>query len=335
MSEMRQWRVGIGADQLGADLKSALLGARIDTSSKMVVSKRSRAPARSLRQSGNRNYGELSMRPMIGTSLKMNLTASETEVYLRALVSLVDDLHHCDLFVLPPFTSLWVARRELSGTSILWGGQDVHPDPAGAHTGDISAAMLVDLGCSYAEVGHSERRRDHGERDPQTARKVVSAIASGLQVVLCVGEERLTALPVARGVVCRHLSLILGDLTPAQLSQVVVAYEPHWAIGVGATAAPPNYVSAIHSAIHSWLARRGSPDGRVIYGGSVDAENCAAILKQPGVDGLFIGRAALDPAVFSRIAHAAVAGKLRTSLSGRAGGRGMAEKEDHENRDWC
>ena len=218
--------------------------------------------------------------------------------------------------MLPPFTSLWVARRELNATRICWGGQDVHHDAAGAHTGDVSAAMLVDLGCTYAEVGHSERRREHGERDARTAGKVASAIAWGLQVVLCVGEQtdgdarrlRRRATPPRA---------IAGDLDPAMLSRVVVADEPHWAIGIGAMAAPPDYVSAVHVAIHDWLAERGSSDGRVIYGGSVNSDNCEAFLGQPGVDGLFVGRAALDPAAFSRIAHARIAPHISPGLGAR------------------
>lgn len=263
------------------------------------------------------------MRPLIGTSWKMNLTSTETERYFRALVPLVDDLADRDLFVLPPFTSLWVARRELSATRISWGGQDVHHDSAGAHTGDVSAAMLADLGCTYAEVGHSERRREHGERDARTAGKVACALAGGLRVILCIGEGSQMSLSTARGVVCRHLAAIVSNLNPAPLSRVVVAYEPHWAIGVGATPAAPDYVSAVHLAIHDWLAERGSPDGRVIYGGSVNPDNCEAFLGQPGVDGLFVGRAALDPAVFSQIAHARIEPDVQAGSGDRASARAI------------
>jgi triosephosphate isomerase len=259
------------------------------------------------------------MRALIGTSWKMNLTSSEAEKYFRLLVPLVDDLPDRDLFVLPPFTSLWVARRVLETTRISWGGQDVHHDSAGAHTGDVSAAMLADLGCTYAEVGHSERRHEHGERDARSAGKVASAITSGLHVILCVGESHPMGLSSARGVVRRHLAAIVGDLNPQELSRVVVAYEPHWAIGVGATAAEPDYVSAVHLAIHDWLANRGCPDARVIYGGSVNSDNCEVFLGQPGVNGLFVGRAALDPVVFSQIAHARIASQVEPRVVHRAG----------------
>jgi triosephosphate isomerase (TIM) len=244
--------------------------------------------------------------PLIGTSWKMNLTATEARTYLRTLLPLVADVADRDLFVLPPFTALWVAREELRGTPVSWGAQDVHESLSGAHTGDISAPMLVDLGCRFVEVGHSERRRDHGERDRLIARKVATAVQCGLEVVLCVGESRLMPWPVARAVVVRHLTATLGPLRADELERVVVAYEPHWAIGAGARSAPADYVRSVHLAVRDWLGGRGCLAPRVIYGGSVSVDTCGALLSQPGVDGFFVGRAALDPAVFARIAHAGV-----------------------------
>jgi triosephosphate isomerase len=248
----------------------------------------------------------MTRRQLVGTSWKMNFTTGEARQYLRALLPLVRDLHSRDLFVLPPFTSLWVAREELAGTAIAWGAQDVHESLSGAHTGDISAPMLVDLGCRYVEVGHSERRRDHGERDPHIALKVATAIGCGLEVILCVGESCPMPTPMARSMVLRHLGAILGGRKPQDLDRVVVAYEPAWAIGAGARPAAVDHVSAIHLAVRNWLGGRGSSDPRVIYGGSVGPESCADLLVQPGVDGLFVGRAALDPGEFARIAHAGV-----------------------------
>lgn len=244
---------------------------------------------------------------LIGTSWKMNFTAAEARLYLRTLLPLVNDLHSRDLFVLPPFTLLWVAREELAGTAIVWGAQDVHESLSGAHTGDISAPMLVDLGCRYVEVGHSERRRDHGERDTHIARKVAAAIQCGLEVILCVGESHPMPTPMARGIVLRHLGAILGACQSQELARVVVAYEPSWAIGAGASPASFDHVSAVHLAVHDWLGERGSVQPRVIYGGSVGPEMSGELLAQPGVDGLFVGRAALDPLEFARIAHAGIA----------------------------
>ena len=246
----------------------------------------------------------MTRRQLVGTSWKMNFTAAETRVYLRTLVPLVDDLHMRDLFVLPPFTSLWVAREELSGTTIAWGAQDVHESLSGAHTGDISAPMLVDLGCRYVEVGHSERRRDHGERDSHIARKVATAIQCGLEVIVCVGESHPMPTPMARSVVLRHLGAILGASQSQELARVVVAYEPYWAIGAGASPASVDHVSAVHLAVRDWLGARGCTAPRVVYGGSVGPDTCGDMLAQPEVDGLFVGRAALDPVEFARIAHA-------------------------------
>jgi triosephosphate isomerase len=249
----------------------------------------------------------MTRRQLVGTSWKMNFTAVEARLYLRTLVPLVDDLHMRDLFVLPPFTSLWVAREELAGTAIAWGAQDVHESLSGAHTGDISAPMLVDLGCRYVEVGHSERRRDHGERDPHIALKVATAIGCGLEVILCVGESCPMPTPMARSMVLRHLGAILGGRKPQDLARVVVAYEPYWAIGAGASPASVDHVSAVHLAVRDWLGARGCTAPRVIYGGSVGPEMSGELLAQPGVDGLFVGRAALDPLEFARIAHAGIA----------------------------
>jgi len=240
---------------------------------------------------------------LIGASWKMNFTAAETRLYLRTLLPLVDDVRQRDLFVLPPFTSLWVAREELAGTAIAWGAQDVHESVSGAHTGDISAPMLVDLGCRYVEVGHSERRRDHGERDRQVARKVATAIECGLEVIVCVGESHRMATSTARSVVLRHLGSILGAFGAQELNQVVVAYEPYWAIGAGAGAAEVDHVAGIHVGVHDWLGARSATRIRVLYGGSVSPDTCSDLLAQPGVDGLFVGRAALDPVAFARIAH--------------------------------
>lgn len=250
----------------------------------------------------------MTYRPLIGTSWKMNLTATEATTYLRELVPRVDGLNDRDLFVLPPFTAIWVAQRELAGTSIGWGAQDVHEEEAGAHTGDVSAAMLVDLGCRYVEIGHSERRRAHGESDARIAAKVRTALRDDLTPILCVGEAERFALRVARSTVIRQVSRSLAGVATADLDRVVVAYEPVWAIGVGARAAPLGHTAAMHAAIGAWLSAHGARTPRVIYGGSIDTSNAASILALPEVNGLFVGRAALDPETFASIARTPIAG---------------------------
>jgi triosephosphate isomerase (TIM) len=245
-------------------------------------------------------------RPLIGASWKMNLTSSEAEGWLRTAVPLLAGLDDRDLFVLPSFPVIWMARRELEATGIAWGAQDLHPEDLGAHTGDVSAAMLADLGCTYVEVGHSERRREHHENDTLIAAKIRAALRWDLTPIICVGELELHGVPAASGEVTRHLAASLGELPGADLGRVVVAYEPQWAIGTGAQAAPLDHIAAMHAVIRSWLHTNGATATRIVYGGSIDAAGARGILATPGVDGLFVGRAALDPVVFAGIAASPV-----------------------------
>jgi triosephosphate isomerase len=239
----------------------------------------------------------------------MNLTAREAAAYLDTLVPLVADVDDRDLFVLPAFPSIFVARDRLAGTNVSWGAQDVHPEDAGAHTGDVSAPMLADLGARFVEVGHAERRRDHGETPELIAAKVAAVLRWGMSPVVCTGEPRRRGPEAALAELLHDLERSLAAVTAAELGQVDVAYEPVWAIGEAGTAAPPEDVAAIHRAIHRWLEQR-APEGRqvrVIYGGSVDAAIASELLERPGIDGLFVGRAALDPATFAAIARTPIA----------------------------
>jgi triosephosphate isomerase len=243
-------------------------------------------------------------RPLIGTSWKMNLTPSQAAAYCTALRYLVDDLDDRTLFVLPPYPSIPDARQILSGTNVSWGAQDVHPDDEGAHTGDVSASMLADLGCTFVEVGHHERRRDHHEDDDLIAAKVAAVQRWGMSAILCIGEESKTTFEEAS-------SQVLGELRfldRFDLARLVVAYEPAWAIGAGAEHAQPEWVAAVHGVIHRRLDQvaRGGAATPVIYGGSVDTANAGILLACPGVDGLFVGRHALKPEGFAEIAHAHV-----------------------------
>jgi triosephosphate isomerase len=236
------------------------------------------------------------VRPLIGTGLKMNLTSSEAATYFDELRPLLAPLTSCELFVLPPFTSIWVARDRLRGSNISWGAQDVHGDDAGAHTGDISASMLADLGCTFVEVGHSERRRDHGETDESVAVKVRQVLRHDMTPIMCVGEPRTGSPESALDHVLRQARTGMSLVPEADRGRVVIAYEPVWAIGEGAVAADPAHIGAVHRGLHELAAR-------VIYGGSVDALSAAPILAEAGVDGLFVGRAALDPRQFAAIAR--------------------------------
>jgi triosephosphate isomerase len=244
------------------------------------------------------------MTVLIGTSSKMNLTSTEAAAYLDTIVPLVGDVLDREVFVLLPFTSIWVARARLTGTNIGWGAQDVHPADAGAHTGDVSAPMLADLGCSYVEVGHHERRRDYAETDELIAAKVDAIQRWGMNAIVCVGEQQRTSIDEVGQVLERQLLLVAA----ADLGRLVIAYEPPWAIGVGAEAAPTDWIGRVHAAIRATLvaARPDATSVPIIYGGSVSAAGAGTILDVPGVDGLFVGRMALDPRVFAAIAHTPV-----------------------------
>jgi len=254
----------------------------------------------------------------------MNLSPSEAGRYLDTLIPLVAGFTHCELFVLPSFTSIWVARERLAGSPIAWGAQDVHPDDDGAHTGDISATMLTDLGCTYVEVGHSERRRDHGETDAEVARKVRQVSSNGMIPIVCVGEPLPGSTSAAVEHVTRQVEAALGQIDPVDRRMVVIAYEPVWAIGVGARSAEPAHIGAVQRAIQASIGAAvgapGATGARVIYGGSVDARTAGPILDQDGVDGLFVGRAALDPVAFAAIVRVADTRSVRPARAARGAG---------------
>jgi triosephosphate isomerase len=235
----------------------------------------------------------------------MHLTPSDARAYLGRLRPLLDDVTDRDVFVLPSFAAIWVAREELQGSPVAWGAQDVHPEDQGAHTGDVSAPMLADLGCRYVEVGHAERERDHGETPDLVARKVAAVVRWGMVPIVCVGERARDRDDAALAEVVGRLERALGRTPPAAVGDLVIAYEPVWAIGDGARPAPAAVVGTMLRAIGDWLGAAGydRDRARVIYGGSIDVEVAGAILGQPGVDGLFVGRSGLDPAVFARIAR--------------------------------
>ena len=245
------------------------------------------------------------MRRLIGTSWKMNLTPSEAADLFAVFVPLAAALEEVDLFVLPSYPSIALARDRLAGTAVAWGAQDVSPYDNGEHTGDVSAAMLADLGCRYVEVGHSERRREHAETPALIGSKVRAVLRAGMDVILCTGELERAPVQAAIGLVSADLDAVLADLSADELGRVVVAYEPAWAIGSGHRPADPQRVGRVHRAIAALLGSgRGPVRPRVVYGGSVDAASAPRLLAEPGVDGLFVGRNALDPRAFALIAGA-------------------------------
>jgi triosephosphate isomerase len=209
------------------------------------------------------------------------------------------------LAVCVPYPYLWQAQAALAGSEIAWGSQDLSEHAAGAYTGDVSAAMLAEFGCRYAIVGHSERRALHGESDGQVAGKAAAALAGGLKPIVCVGEtlqERDAGKTEA--VVLRQLEAVIAALG-AKLAQIVLAYEPVWAIGTGRTASPEQ-AQAVHSLLRRRMkeAERAAAEVPLLYGGSVKADNAGALFACPDIDGGLVGGASLKAAEFLTIAHA-------------------------------
>jgi triosephosphate isomerase (TIM) len=208
----------------------------------------------------------------------------------------------CELLVCPPATLLSTLGEILAGSGIALGGQDCHAAPKGACTGDISAEMLADLGCSYVILGHSERRHGHGETDAVVRGKIAAAKRAGLVAILCVGEtQRQRQAGEAVEVVSSQLVGSMPD--DATAASFVVAYEPVWAIGTGLTATTDD-IAAMHAEIRSRL-----PAGtRILYGGSVNPNNADAILSLPEVDGALVGGASLNAHDFWAIVQSCPAG---------------------------
>jgi len=202
----------------------------------------------------------------------------------------------------PPFPLLH-AVGALLGPGEQLGAQNVHEAPEGAFTGEVSCAMLTDAGCTYALVGHSERRHVFGETDDRLAAKVRACLTTGLRPVLCVGET------LAQREAGKTLEVVLGQLQAGLGSTPPpggfdLAYEPVWAIGTGRVARCED-AAEVHGALRQWLGHQGvGGDVRILYGGSVKPDNAAALLATPGVEGLLVGGASLDPAAFHAIATA-------------------------------
>ncbi|HEY0414185.1 MAG TPA: triose-phosphate isomerase [Allosphingosinicella sp.] len=209
-----------------------------------------------------------------------------------------------DVALCPPFTLIPLAVPRAGGVAI--GGQDCHERPGGAHTGNVSAAMLVEAGAKLAIVGHSERRADQGETDSLVRAKAEAVLAAGLQAILCVGEveeERIAGSHCEK--VLRQLDRSLPEL-PAE-AELVIAYEPVWAIGTGRTATPADAIE-MHGVIREHLAARFGDAGgriRILYGGSVNAHNAAGLFACDNVDGALVGGASLTAAQFVPIIEAA------------------------------
>lgn len=214
----------------------------------------------------------------------------------------------CDMAVCVPTPYLAQCQSALANTSIAWGAQDLSVHESGAYTGEVSAAMLQDFGCRYVIVGHSERRVYHAESDILVAQKTLRALSAGLVPIVCVGEslaERESSQTTT--VVGHQIDIVLNTLSTKDLAQVVVAYEPVWAIGTGKTATP-QMAQEVHAMIRARIATKDSEAAlkvRILYGGSMKPDNAKELLAMPDIDGGLIGGASLKSAEFLAIARAA------------------------------
>jgi triosephosphate isomerase len=248
-------------------------------------------------------------RPFAAGNWKMNTNATSAEQLAGGLAQRVGQLDSVDIAVFPPFPYLQRVQSALRGSKILLGAQDCYPEAKGAFTGEVSPAMLLDCGCQWVLVGHSERRHVLGETDPLLARKLTFALAASLRVILCVGEKlEQRKSNQTEAVVEAQLQGGLGTLNADQMKDIVIAYEPVWAIGTGVNATP-DQAEDVHRFIRGWLGRKfGEPIAqatRIQYGGSVTAANAATLLSQPNVDGVLVGGASLLVDDFTTIVTAA------------------------------
>ena len=241
--------------------------------------------------------------PLIAGNWKMHLNHFEAIALVQKLAYALQDADYeaVEVAVLPPFTDIRSVQTLIEGDRyrILYGAQDVSAHPAGAFTGEVSAAMLAKLGCTFVTVGHSERRSYHHEDDALVNAKARAALGSGLIPIVCVGE----GLPTRQA--GEHVAFVLGQLEASleglsgeQVAGLVIAYEPVWAIGTGEVATPVDaqeVCAAIRECIATMHGASSAAATRVLYGGSVKSSNIASIMAQPDVDGALVGGASLDP----------------------------------------
>ena len=248
---------------------------------------------------------------VIAGNWKMNMTPSAAKVAVEETAALCAGKDGCKIVLCVPFVDLPVAIEAAKGTNVHIGAQNVHFEKKGAFTGEISADMLLELGCEYVIIGHSERRQYFGETDETVNKRVRAAMDAGLKVILCLGEvlaERQSGITAE--IVSMQTKLDLAGIPAEQMANVIIAYEPVWAIGTGLTATPDQAeeVCAIIRSVVSGLYGEEVAEALTIqYGGSMNDGNAAELLSKVDVDGGLIGGASLVPAKFAKIVDAAQA----------------------------
>jgi triosephosphate isomerase len=247
-------------------------------------------------------------KPVIAGNWKMFKTVGQSVDTVLALKPLVANANHCEIVVAPVFTSLKTVADRLEGSNIRVAAQNCSTETKeGAHTGEVAAFMIKDVGARYIIVGHSERRQLYSETDSMVNRKVHATLASDLTAIMCVGESlEQREQGIAENVVSGQLSGGLTGLTASDLDRIIVAYEPVWAIGTGRTATPEQ-AQEMHAFIRRVFAEGHSTEAatklRILYGGSVKPDNIAGLMAQPDIDGALVGGASLEAESFAKIVN--------------------------------
>ena len=235
---------------------------------------------------------------------KMNLTTSQTRKFINAFVPMVEHLN-CDIAICVPYTNLAVCKRALKDTNVTFGAQNVSEFEKGAYTGEINSEMLADIGCKLTLVGHSERRKYFSEHNSEINSKIKQNLKYNITSVLCIGEsKRERTAGQTRNVICKQLDECLSGLYENELENIVVAYEPIWAIGTGQTATGKQIEEAV-SIIREEIARlytdKASKNIVVLYGGSVKPDNVKNFINIKNLNGFLVGGVSLDAKAFSEL----------------------------------
>ncbi len=242
---------------------------------------------------------------LLGTNWKMHKSFNEAVEYCQNLVEFVDGLDGIGVFIIPSFTHLWGIKRVLGPSDILLGAQNCHWQDEGAYTGEISPLMLKEIGVDILEIGHSERRQYFYEDDFSVNKKVLAGLNHNFITLVCVGEKaQEKKYNLTKETVSRQVKIAMHGVKDNDLARVWIAYEPVWAIGESGTPAEPWYAGEVQTFIRNVLIEKYGESAervKILYGGSVNNENAGNIIRQPNMDGLFIGRAAWDARNFRKI----------------------------------
>ena len=244
--------------------------------------------------------------PMIAGNWKMNKTPSETRALVEELKK-IENRCGAEVVVCPMTVSLFAAAEALKGSEIKLGAQNVHFADKGAYTGECNAAALIELGVEYVIIGHSERRQYFAETDETVNKRTLQALNAGLKPIVCVGELlEQKKQGITNEIVCLQTKIALQGVTPEQLPDVVIAYEPVWAIGTGLTATPEDAndtIRAIRGAVREVFGEQAAESIRILYGGSMNDKNAHDLMAQPEIDGGLIGGASLVAEKFAGVVN--------------------------------